>query len=39
MLAMALWPGGNQRRKIVSGKFPNWHSTPFAGASEPRWCD
>jgi hypothetical protein len=23
MLAMALWPGGSQRRKIVSGKFPN----------------
>jgi hypothetical protein len=23
MLAMALWPGGSQQRKIVSGKFPN----------------
>jgi hypothetical protein len=23
MLAMALWPGGSRRRKIVSGKFPN----------------
>ena len=23
MLAMVLWPGGSQRRKIVSGKFPN----------------